>query len=370
MTTSQANTVALQQLFEGHIYNRYDLNTQSRNTLLSELSLDDLEMDLGAVMMDYVNTYTINQIYNTIIPQLHGVVMGLRYQQKYLGMDYTSTEDVIMKFIRANVLNQKVMDKNMQAVYKPIAVLKKLFTTTSLGLNYVSGIREFLQGTWVNISRTMAQAYGKEQFTMADLGWAWTMIIKEAPLDANKVTLLDSINAEYGMANMDPDMLAQKLGSSNRGLWNFHSGKLFFLNQIPDFYHRMGILLAKMRHDGLWECHVLNEDGLLQYDFAKDKRFDLLHDKTSDKTSIKYKEQLALYNAMKTQFEAEGFDFSYQPEFYLPRAYTYQEATSIKSFSELCFGHYDKNTQMMAKHTFVGALFLHFRTYISAKLEQ
>ena len=196
------------------------------------------------------------------------------------------------------------------------------------------------------------------------------MIIKEAPLDVNKVTLLDAINAEYGMANMDPDMLAQKLGSSNRGLWNFHSGKLFFLNQIPDFYHRMGILLAKMRHDGLWECHFLNEDGLLQYDFTKDQRFTLLHDKTADKTSIKYKEQLALYNAMKAQFEAEGFDFSYQPEFYLPRAYTYQEATSIKSFSELCFGHYDKNTQMMAKHTFVGALFLHFRTYISAKLEQ
>ena len=77
------------------------------------------------------------------------------------------------------------------------------------------------------------------------------MIVKEAPLDINKVTLLDAMNAEYGMANMDPEMLAKKLGSSNKGIWNFNSGKLFFLNQIPDFYHRMGILLAKMKHDGV-----------------------------------------------------------------------------------------------------------------------
>ena len=27
---------------------------------------------------------------------------------------------------------------------------------------------------------------------------------------------------------------------------------------------------------------------------------------------------------------------------------------SIKSFSELCFGHYDKNTQMIAKQMFMG----------------
>ena len=143
LAASQSNDIALQQVFQGRIYNRYN----SRRTMLSELALDDFEMDLGAVMMDYVNTYVINQVYNDIMPELHGVIMSLRYQQAYLGMDYSEIEDVAIKYIKANVLNQRIMDKNLQAIYRPIAALKKVFTATALGLNYVSGLRELLQGT-------------------------------------------------------------------------------------------------------------------------------------------------------------------------------------------------------------------------------
>ncbi len=38
----------------------------------------------------------------------------------------------------------------------------------------------------------------------------------------------------------------------------------------------------------------------------------------------------------------------------MPRAYTLQEGNSIKSFADLCFGHYDKNTQMLAKYKPLG----------------
>lgn len=40
----------------------------------------------------------------------------------------------------------------------------------------------------------------------------------------------------------------------------------------------------------------------------------------------------------------------------LPRAYTLKESASLKSFAELCFGHYDRSTQMLIKHQFLGAL--------------
>ena len=89
------------------------------------------------------------------------------------------------------------------------------------------------------------------------------------------------------------------------------------------------------------------EDDHLVYDFSKDKRFDLLFKDGSDKNSEEYKKQHALYTAMRLQFIKEGEMIEEgQP---LPRAYTTQEGNSIKSFSELCFGHYDKNTQMLAK---------------------
>jgi hypothetical protein len=93
-----------------------------------------------------------------------------------------------------------------------------------------------------------------------------------------------------------------------------------------------------------------------------------LIDNSADKNSKEYKEQKALYNAMRQQFIREGIQINDGEP--LPRAYTIQEATSIKSFSELCFGHYDQSTQMLAKSMFYGALWLHFKTYLSSKLEQ
>jgi hypothetical protein len=54
----------------------------------------------------------------------------------------------------------------------------------------------------------------------------------------------------------------------------------------------------------------------------------------------------------------------------LPRAYTIIEGTSIKSFADMCFGHYDKSSQMLMKHKFFGAFYLQFKTFLSAKAEQ
>lgn len=83
---------------------------------------------------------------------------------------------------------------------------------------------------------------------------------------------------------------------------------------------------------------------------------------------------MSLYLTMAEQFRLEGYDVpqitkdsDFPP---LPRAYTQQEGNSIKSFADLCFGHYDKNTQMLAKHMFLGSFFLQYRTFLSAKLEQ
>jgi hypothetical protein len=36
----------------------------------------------------------------------------------------------------------------------------------------------------------------------------------------------------------------------------------------------------------------------------------------------------------------------------------------------MCFGHYDKSSQMLMKHKFFGAFYLQFKTFLSAKAEQ
>lgn len=188
------------------------------------------------------------------------------------------------------------------------------------------------------------------------------------------ITLLDAINAEYGMANADVDSIKDLLNQSKSGVLNFSSDTMYIFNRIPDAYHRMGILIAQMLHDGCWDAHSQDENGMLVYDFTKDKRFNLLNNPGVNINSEEYKSQLDLYLSMVDQFRVEGYHI---PQIVkgqkippLPRAYTIQEGLSIKSFADLCFGHYDKRTQMLAKHMFLGSFFLQFRTFLSAKLEQ
>lgn len=118
----------------------------------------------------------------------------------------------------------------------------------------------------------------------------------------------------------------------------------------------------------------MNEDGVLVYDFDSDERFNLLNKPGVDKNSSEYKKQLGTYIALRQQFLKEGFSIppikEGEPIAKLPRAYTFQEGQSIKTFADMCFGHYDKETQMMLKHRFLGAFMLQFKTYYSAKLEQ
>jgi hypothetical protein len=100
----------------------------------------------------------------------------------------------------------------------------------------------------------------------------------------------------------------------------------------------------------------------------------LLNDPKADKTSEEYRKQRGLYTAYREQFNREGYvkpdGTQLKDGDDLPKAYTVKEGTSIKSFADMCFGHYDKSTQMLMKHKFFGAFVLQFKTFLSAKFEQ
>jgi hypothetical protein len=49
---------------------------------------------------------------------------------------------------------------------------------------------------------------------------------------------------------------------------------VFITTRLSDNYFRMAILIAKMKADGCFDAHTVEEDNLI-YDFTKDKRFSL-----------------------------------------------------------------------------------------------
>ena len=356
------------------VYNQYNISSVTRQDILNNNDIGDFETDLEALLIDVIATYTREEEFNKILPSLHALKMVLQYHNQMFGQDIENLNAYIKKFMDLNIYSQPIMDPNLHTVYKIANVAKNITSATVLGLNVKSGIRELLQGAWIHLSRTMAGMYGKDQFTTKDIAKAWTIICKLSINDPNLITMLDTLNVDYGMANAGMNEVAEILNQSKTGVKNFSSDKLYIFNRVPDAYHRLGILIAKMIHDGCWESHTADEYGRVQYNFTTDKRFSLLNDPSVDKNSKEYKDQHALYIAMRDQFIQEGFDIptetNGEPIPPLPRAYTLLEGQSIKSFADLCFGHYDKNTQMLAKHMFFGAFMLQFRTFLSAKLEQ
>lgn len=349
------------------IYNKFKIDGLSRTNLIENYGINGLETQLEDLLLSVIHTYTTEEVMNEYLPRLQGIKIALQYNQSMYGVATDNVIEYIDKFIDVNAYGKPIMDKQLQEVYKFLSTVKSITTATALGLNMRSGIREMTQGIWIHLSRTMANAYGKDQFTKSDVAKAWGIIFKQSTKNMNTLTLVDALNVEYGMANADPHQVQERLSSSRSGVKNFSTDTLYVFNRVPDTYHRLGLVIAKMIHDGCWEAHSIVDDELV-YNFGKDARFNLLNDKNADKSSAKYKKQHALYTTMREQFNKEGWNLQEGDK--LPRAYTVQESTSLKSFAEMCFGHYDRSTQMLMKHMFLGALMLQFRTFLSAKMEQ
>ena len=76
------------------------------------------------------------------------------------------------------------------------------------------------------------------------------------------------------MSNIDVSNVAEGM-KTERGIFNFDN-MMYATLRKPDFLNRMTLFVAKCIHDGTWDAFSLDNEGLLKYDWKKDKRFDLL----------------------------------------------------------------------------------------------
>lgn len=138
--------------------------------------------------------------------------------------------------------------------------------------------------------------------------------------------------------------------------------------------HRMSLLVAKMKGDGCFEAHSLDEDGRLKYDFKKDGRFQ--HLINNDTSSPEFLKEKSLYLAMIDEFKKDGFKNEDGSELNgdnldsLPQAYTRQEGQSIKNYADYLYGHYDEESKSLLYDSFLGSIFLQYKTYLTSRLEQ
>jgi hypothetical protein len=140
----------------------------------------------------------------------------------------------------------------------------------------------------------------------------------------------------------------------------------------------MSLFIAKMLQDGSYDAHSINSEGTLVYDPSKDKRFEYYFKKRNSyqfkqhRTDSKYNDQRSLYLKLIDIFNEERTLLNktlLTEKDNLPRAYTSQERESIKSFTDLSYGHYDKDNSSLIRHTALGTLFAQYMAYWPSKVK-
>jgi hypothetical protein len=216
-------------------------------------------------------------------------------------------------------------------------------------------------GVFKGMSLAATQIYGKDQFTISDLASAYKKLMTIDNKFSDEFNLIDRLNHYYRFANMDINTVAKKLQTDRSGVLKGLGRYMYMCNTVPDYYNRLSIFLAKMIHDGSYEAHSI-VNGKFIYDATKDKRFShylsnrnkYLKDGVyiAAKNDIEYNRQrqeyLILQDLLNKEYKGET-KFSEQD--LVPKAYSETERTSLKSFTDMAYGYYDKDAQSQANNT-------------------
>lgn len=259
----------------------------------------------------------------------------------------------------------------------------------SLGFNPRSFLREFLQGTWMGISR--AGLNNIPGITKETYMKAYEYVLGNAYKNFSSVSLLQQLDARCGVANYSLNNIHRKRRLNWTGIRNWNTDTAFWGSTSPDFQHRMTILVAKMMGDGIFDpdmaksAYYLDKDGNAVYDWTKDKRFKICAEglaskdvKEFAKTHPEFGDQYSLYeqyilelNRIGKKFkDKHGLERSYQIGDPLPEAYLPREIQALKNYSDLLYGHYDDESRSLIHDMFLGSFFMQYKTYITSRIEQ
>lgn len=238
--------------------------------------------------------------------------------------------------------------------------------------------KELTVGLYKNVSFAMYKIYGEDSFDGEHLTSAYMQVLQPT---FEGFLLNGELNRVYRIANADLNQMAKKVKYDRLGL-NFLSDNLYWCSTAPDYVNRLSIFIAKMKKDGSFVAHSINEDGELVYDPRKDERY-AYYFANRNKYKVngkyiytdkdpKYTTQRSLYLANLEIFNGEQMAVNeplLSEEDLIPRAYTTKEKSSIKTFIDTAYGHYDHETTPLIFHKTAGILFGQFLRYYPDKVK-
>ena len=355
----------------------------ARAQMISERGVNYFERNLELLTMKHCFAYTLKDKIDGIFPILKACALQLEMQGVIMNSHFAEDIQYLHDFITAKVLNLSIEKNKWKQLSYFSSKLMSGASKLALAFN-PQQLYQNLEGIWKDISLVIRKPDGTEAFTSKHMKDAFMWVYSSITHNfGDKKSLARLLNEQYGINDMDMNSYVQKTRPNQFGIWNMDNIMFHFASR-PDFYNRMTIFVAHMKADGCFDAY--DKEG--NYDWTKDKRYEVFakyYDKESEiPESLKetYKKQKALYHTVAEQFVAEGatytdtngnevqFDINMEHPKPLPRAYTVQEAESIKSVADMTYGYYSHEKRALFQSTTLGALFMQMNTYWSSKKNQ
>ena len=377
------------------LFNKFNLDEDQRREKLDSTKtgghpIGFYETDLEIVINYALEAYTRSNLSPKYISRLNALSASLALSETYGGQTQTQTRKVLEKLINSKFYGESVIEGDtLQAVTRWLNVVKRGLSFMALGFNPRSFLREFLQGTWMGFSRAGLTFPGVNKKTYVD---AYEYVLGKAHKNFSSVSLLQQMDARFGVANYSINNIHRKRRLDWTGIRNWNTDTAFWGSTSPDFQHRMTILLAKMMGEGIFDsdpnksAYYLDKGGNAVYDWTRDKRFSVCAQglasgniKEFAKTHPEFADQYALYEAHITELnrigkkikdKTTGIERNYQIGDALPEAYLPREVQAIKNYSDLLYGHYDDESRSLIHDLFLGSFFMQYKTFITSRVEQ
>lgn len=353
------------------LYNKFRLDPITRARKIDKHGVGFFETNLEIVFNNVIVAYNKQQISEKYVPLFKAMQIGLRKMDEDGGNNLEQVRKTLDKLIDNRFYGKNIMEgEGLKKWYAFLSVISRVFSTMKLGLNVRSFLRETLSGMYIGATRVMVKQHNNVSLDSYNKAVAY--VIQDLPNNPSGISLVQQLNAMYGMANYSLGNVANQRKVNWLNINNWGHDTLFIGCSAPDYQHRMAILIAKMMDDGCWDALSTNENDELVYDFKKDKRFEAYI--KGDITNSKYLEQKTLYLKNLEEWNAQGYrkpdGTTLKEGDDLPQPYTNREGQSIKNYADILYGHYDDESRSLMNDMFIGTFFMQYKTFVTAKLEQ
>lgn len=374
------SSIELQKMGFYEMYDVYGRQSQAfKAKAIEERTIEYFEWNLDTIAHRVAFNKIRKKILDRKLPIINSYIWWIKMLAGQQNVNISKQLEYVANQMKLSVFDEPLVNEEFKDLTTAAAVVKHFSTAAMLAFKPASFIKEMTIGAFRGIMMASTKIYGKDQFELKDLMTAYKKLSTIDNKFSNEFNLIDKLNAYYRFANMDVNSISKKLQTDRRGLFRGFGRYMYMCNTVPDYYNRLSILIAKMVHDGSYDAHTL-VDGVFQYDATKDNRFSyylanrskhMLGDKYVAATNdIEYNKQRQRYLLLVSQLNIEyKGERVFEEANIVPKAYSEIERSSLKSFSDMAYGYYDKDAQAQINNHWYGMVWMQFMQFWPGKMK-